>query len=216
MFCSRIILHPKSEKKLKNYFLNEFDVSTRYSIINVTMIQSKFDWKILLLAFNLWMRFYGCFVQSFSSFKWYSIISDDNNKRETCISSFHRQIPIQGKILYSSIHDGAEEEGMHTYVEGLEYTSWESEILAMGGDPAFMDVDVLQEENQVSDTTEMDTSYPSFTFMESLETIQDSANWAPLRGLGPRPEPKKTMHEIVVGNKVEWDGTIDEDAYFDD
>ena len=119
-----------------------------------------------------------------------------------------------------------EEEGMHSYVEGLDYGSWESEIMAMGGDPAFMDS--LNEERTSVDTKEMDPMSPSISFMESLSIFNqestttddddDSESWAPLKGMGPRPKhrPTITSHEILVGNTVEWDGTVDEDAYFDD
>jgi hypothetical protein len=110
-----------------------------------------------------------------------------------------------------------EEKGTHTFIDGLQYDSREAEILAMGGDPEFMNA---IEDELLTEMNDLDETPPSLSFMKSLSLLEfqnegDSGSWSPAKGLGPRPTSRPS-HEILVGDTIEWDGTVDEDAYFDD
>ena len=112
--------------------------------------------------------------------------------------------------------------GRHSYVEGLKFDDREAEILAMGGDPFFMtDDDDGGDEADDQDLSNAD-DVPSLAMMAGFDGglnaigngLVKEEKWSVTDGKGPRP--RNSFVEEEEEEFLEWDGQVDETAYFDD
>eukprot|EP00588_Corethron_pennatum_P010905 CAMPEP_0194267534 /NCGR_PEP_ID=MMETSP0169-20130528/2017_1 /TAXON_ID=218684 /ORGANISM="Corethron pennatum, Strain L29A3" /LENGTH=146 /DNA_ID=CAMNT_0039008403 /DNA_START=57 /DNA_END=497 /DNA_ORIENTATION=- len=102
--------------------------------------------------------------------------------------------------------------GSYSYVEGLDFDDKMAEIEAMGGDSFFLDD---SNETPDADSPSLDASEeggmpPSLDVPPSVV----KSEWKPTDGTGPRPS--MPVAPIVPGGKFVWDGTENENAYYDD
>jgi len=86
--------------------------------------------------------------------------------------------------------------------------------MAMGGDPFFLDDGANEEESDNNSVDKEVDGFPSSEMMGNLSVPtkegDDYESWSPISGKGPRP--KKVEKDNI---SFEWDGEVNEDAYFD-
>lgn len=106
--------------------------------------------------------------------------------------------------------------GRYTYTEGDEFDNAEDEIAAIGGDPAFLadshndfqfDSEEIGDRSFSRDPISAGELFKSLGGMSGGELDTEALELEEMGGDPAFLEPKK---------KWEWDGVVDEDAYFDD
>ena len=152
----------------------------------------------------------------------------------TTTTPLHATIPSEG---------ASEDAASHSYVEGEVFADREAEIEAMGGDPFFLmddDDDNEQEEDSLSNSNSQEddngNAIPS-TLLSSMAMMSGSSGGGggggggggasailqknqrfATDGMGPTPkeETQQDQEDDDDDDDWEWDGTVDETAYFDD
>ncbi|GMI36957.1 hypothetical protein TrRE_jg7145 [Triparma retinervis] len=119
-------------------------------------------------------------------------------------------------FAFLSVHD---DKGVFTYIDGDDMDSLEA-IEALGGDPGFWDPPeesslkkkegVGAERDSKEDLKLDDFAIP--TFMKDGGGGEE-IEWSPTMGLGPKPDKPVEVDKMEEG--WEWDGIVDEGAYFD-
>eukprot|EP00521_Asterionellopsis_glacialis_P014468 CAMPEP_0195308404 /NCGR_PEP_ID=MMETSP0707-20130614/38208_1 /TAXON_ID=33640 /ORGANISM="Asterionellopsis glacialis, Strain CCMP134" /LENGTH=347 /DNA_ID=CAMNT_0040372671 /DNA_START=1 /DNA_END=1045 /DNA_ORIENTATION=- len=117
----------------------------------------------------------------------------------------------------------------HSFVEGESYDDDMEEIMAMGGDPSFMDSGENEQEE------EADSSSPDGTEGDSMPTSSILSSMAGMgggvmdvignverdryatdgKGPSPKNHQESSQFSAVQDDNWEWDGIVDEDAHFD-
>ncbi len=105
--------------------------------------------------------------------------------------------------------------GTWSYMDGDDMDSLEG-IEALGGDPDFFDSDnvdsIIKDEAKTGGGDEHKLTIPkAMSVMGGILNVDDATElYDPTAGLGPAPPPVVSEPEDFI-----WDGTEDENAYFD-